>query len=113
MSMELVILEHHLQKDIVRRLISVPEASFSALKPKAIESNLFMYHLRKVIKLGLVEKCEAGYRLTRLGKQFVDRVNLERLEFRIQPKLITVLAIEREDAKWLVLRRKHQPFFGV
>jgi ADP-ribose pyrophosphatase YjhB (NUDIX family) len=111
--MKLVVLDHHLQKSIIRKLLDKNGLKFSELKPKDIESNLFMYHMGRVKKLGLVEKKDALYRLSSLGKQYVDRVNLDTIEFRIQPKVITLLALTRPDGKWLFIERKHQPFLNA
>jgi ADP-ribose pyrophosphatase YjhB (NUDIX family) len=111
--MKLVLLDHHLQKGIIRKLLDKNGLKFSELKPKDIESNLFMYHMGRVKKLGLVEKKDTLYRLTSVGKQYVDRVNLDTIEFRIQPKVITLLALKRADGKWLIIERKHQPFLNA
>ena len=111
--MKLVLLDHHLQKNIIRLLLDQNGLKFSELKPKNIESNLFMYHMGRVKKLGLVEKKDSLYRLTAVGKQYVDRVNLDTIEFRIQPKVITLLALKRADGKWLLIERKHQPFLNA
>ncbi len=72
-----------------------------------------MYHMGRVKKLGLVEKKDSLYRLTSVGKQYVDRVNLDTIEFRIQPKVITLVALKRADGKWLMIERKHQPFLNA
>lgn len=111
--MKLLLLDHHLQKSIIRKLLDQNGLKFSELKPKNIESNLFMYHMGRVKKLGLVEKKDSLYRLTSVGKQYVDRVNLDTIEFRIQPKVITLLALKRSDSKWLLIERKHQPFLNA
>lgn len=111
--MKLVLLDHHLQKGIIRKLLDQNGLKFSELKPKNIESNLFMYHMGRVKKLGLVDKKDSLYRLTSLGKQYVDRVNLDTIEFRIQPKVITLLALKKSDGQWLLIERKHQPFLNA
>lgn len=101
---------HHIQRDIVKKLITVESARYSDLRPKNLESNLFMYHLQQLIRSGYVEKIDNGYKLTAQGKHFADRASLNSLKLRIQPKLITILAVQREDGKWLLLERLHQPF---
>ena len=103
---------HHIQRDIVKKLISVKSARYAELRPKNIESNLFMYHLQQLIRSGYVEKAETGYQLTPQGKRFADRASLTSLKLRIQPKLITIITVRRADGKWLLLERLHQPFIG-
>lgn len=103
---------HHIQRDIVKKLISVPSARYTELRPKNIESNLFMYHLQQLIRSGFVEKINSGYALTAQGKHFADRASLSSLKLRVQPKIITIITIKRADGKWLLLERLHQPFIG-
>ena len=103
---------HHIQREILRSLLLVPEARFKDLKPAGLESNIFMYHLKTLIKDGLVEKTDGGYALTTKGKSFVDRSNLVSLKIRVQPKTITILAVTNSDGKQLILERLHQPFIN-
>lgn len=103
-------LTHHIQLDILRRMLAKPELRYSELKMASVEANLFMYHLKQLMRVGLVEKQAAGYTLTRAGKRFADRASLSSMKIRLQPKCITVLAVQRADNMWLLLRRKHQPF---
>ena len=103
---------HHIQREILRSLLLVPDARFKDLKPDGLESNIFMYHLKTLIKDGLVEKVQNGYALTYKGKQFVDRSNLVSLKIRVQPKTITILAIQNKAGKQLILERLHQPFIN-
>lgn len=101
---------HHIQLSILRHMLSTHESRYSDIKPKGVESNLFMYHLKQLIREGLVEKKDKTYVLTRIGKRFADRATLETMKIRVQPKIVSVLCIRRADGKWLVMRRKHQPF---
>lgn len=101
---------HHIQRDILRSLLGAPSRRFKDLKPAGLESNIFMYHLKTLIKEDLVEKTDDGYSLTSKGKHFVDRANLASLKVRIQPKTITILAIENTEGKLVILERLHQPF---
>lgn len=105
-------IEHVLQKQIIEKLTYAPKLRFSELKPENIESNLFMYHLKQLIKLGFVEKLENGYTLTPVGLAHVDKLSLKDLKHRVQAKVLTILAIEHEDGKWLMMRRLHQPYIG-
>lgn len=103
------LLDHVIQKDIVHVLVTLGNARFSELKPKRVESNLFMYHLNQLIKRGLVEKHGTSYQLTTDGRMFVDRANLDRLVFRVQPKIVNILAVKSGKGNWLLLERLHEP----
>jgi len=103
---------HHIQLDILRKMLQAPESRYSDLKPKEIESNLFLYHLGQLKKIGLIEKQDKSYVLTRAGKHFADTTTLKTMKVRVQPKIITILCVKRSDGAWLTLRRTHQPFTG-
>ncbi|MEK7472041.1 MAG: NUDIX domain-containing protein [Patescibacteria group bacterium] len=86
---------------------------FRDLKPKDIESNLFLYHLRQLIKHKIVEKTVTGrYSLSVVGRQYVDRSNLPTMKPRLQPKQLTILIIEAPDDKLIILKRLHVPYLG-
>lgn len=112
LDQNLIIIDHHIKRDVVKYLLTVPYARYSELRPKNIESNLFMYHLSQLVKQGLVEKTAKGYELTPYGKQIADRVSLESLKFRIQPKLITILTVQKPNGEWALIERTHQPFLN-
>lgn len=102
-------ISHHIQRAILHTLMLHDHVRYSELKPHQLESNVFMYHLNQLIKQGLVEKSQDGYRLTQDGKIYAGRSNLASLKIRIQPKIISILMVKREDGQWLLLQRKHQP----
>ena len=63
-------LEHHIQKSIVYKLAFSSGMRFSELQPADLDNKLFDYHLKQVIRDGLVEKGEDGlYRLTSEGRR--------------------------------------------
>lgn len=103
------LIDHTIQKHIIRTLVSSSNARFSELKPSRIESNLLMYHLNQLIKRGVVIKQDGAYALSTAGSAFVDRANLDSLEFRVQPKIISILAIKSGKGNWLLLERLHEP----
>lgn len=103
------LVDHVIQKHILRTLVSASSARFSELKPPKTESNLFMYHLNQLIKRGVVMKDDGKYTLSAVGMAFVDRANLDKLVFRIQPKIVTILAIKSSSGNWLLLERLHEP----
>lgn len=103
-----------LQRTIIRRLLASPALRYAQIKPKLTEGNLFSYHLRKLIQDGLVAKDkESGqYSLTSNGKLFVDRLSMETLTPRIQPKIVNMLIIKNKKHEYLVYKRKRIPFIG-
>lgn len=105
-----MIVEHHIQRDILKRLVKKESCRFSDLKDKTIESNLFMYHLRQLIRAKLVQKVDDGYSLTSAGKHYADRSNLPSMRLRLQPKQITILVVRAGDDEYILLKRKHLPY---
>lgn len=105
-------IDHILQRRIIEKLTYAKALRFSELKPSEVESNLFMYHLKQLIKLHIVKKTDEGYRLTPTGLAHVDKLNLKNFTHRVQAKIVTILAIEHQDGRWLMLRRQHQPYIG-
>jgi len=106
-------LEHYIQREIVYRLSLVEDERFSSLKPAEIENKLFDYHLKKVIRDGLVEKQVNGaYALTnegvRIGKGALS--STKRLIDRAYSLLI--IAVRNDDGAWLLYKRQSQPQLG-
>ncbi len=104
---------HSYENYILHRLALSDRRRFSELKPKGAESNLFIYHLKNLIKSGLVKKLDQGYSLTTAGERYVDKLSLADLRVRFQPKIVTVILCKNKHGEYLVYRRKRQPFFGM
>jgi ADP-ribose pyrophosphatase YjhB (NUDIX family) len=115
---------HDIQKHALKKLSLSKACTYSELKPKGIESNAFAYHLRSLIAEGLVAhktskaKNSAPYSLTAKGKQYVDTVSFESFKPRIQPKIVTLLVIEKKDSKarggisYVMYKRNRSPFIN-
>lgn len=105
---------HPIQREILYRLITNSSLPFSKLKPREVESNLFMYHLKQLIAEGLVGKRTDGkYELTTEGLVFADRLSLASFKPRIQPKIITLIVCQNKKGEYLLYKRKRQPFIGL
>ncbi|MCL2173800.1 NUDIX hydrolase [Candidatus Saccharibacteria bacterium] len=74
------------------------------------DSNLYSYHLKQIIKSGLVEKISTEYRLTAKGLMYVDRISHSNLQLRVQPKIITMIILKNKQDEVLLTPRDHQPF---
>ena len=101
---------HEIQKQIIKKLSETKNARYSELKRKDLEGNVFSYHLKVLIKEGYVVHKDTTYSLTPKGKHLVDMVSLDTLKNeRIQPKIVTTIILEK-DGKYLLYRRKKEPF---
>lgn len=106
-------LEHHIQKDILQKLVKSETARYTDLKPKTIDGNIFTYHLQQLIKHKYVEKCEDGaYKLTSSGKALGINSDLNHKELLEQAHAILLIAI-RQNGNWLLRKRLAQPAYGM
>jgi ADP-ribose pyrophosphatase YjhB (NUDIX family) len=106
-------INHHIQKYILSVLMHKKTARFRDLRPPRTDTNLFAYHLKLLIKFGLIEKVEIGYRLAPKGSAYVDRVNADKLFVHNQPKIITMLVVQNSNGDILLLRRDKQPYIDT
>lgn len=103
---------HHVQKHILHTLFFGGPLRYAKIKPKSIEGNLFMYHLKKLMDVNLVNKKSNEYGLTTEGLRFLERLSHQTFTQRIQPTVATLIACRNECGEWLLYRRKRQPFPG-
>jgi ADP-ribose pyrophosphatase YjhB (NUDIX family) len=103
---------HNVQSHILKKLSFVDKARYADLKPGGAESNLFVYHLKSLIRSGYITKKDDAYLLTHEGKRYISRLSLETFKERIQPKIVTIIVIEHEG-EYLLYRRRNAPFRGM
>jgi len=104
---------HVIQKQILARLISSPYLRYSELKPPNLEGNHFMYHLKSLMREGLVVKNEQGqYLLSSSGKLLADNMSLQNYAPRTQPNIVTLITCQNTKGQWLVYKRKRQPLIN-
>ena len=104
---------HQLQQHILSILIRHDARRYADLKPHEVEGNLFMYHLRAVIKAGWVAKRDDGqYELTPEGLRYADSLSLKTFTPRAQPRMVTLLVCRNAQGQYLLLKRKRQPMLG-
>ena len=83
---------------------------YTDLKDPAMESSLFMYHLRELIKQKLVEKTEDGkYQLTGKGAELAQLYSSEVGNIRLGPLTYSLIFLRSKNGRWLVARRKKHP----
>jgi 8-oxo-dGTP pyrophosphatase MutT (NUDIX family) len=108
-----IVVEHHIQHGILLSLATSKSMRFSQLKPQGLESNSFMYHLKDLIKTGLVKQLEdKSYTLTPQGMSYFDGLSLTNNKPRRQPKLISIIVLQNAEGKYLMAERKMQPNIG-
>jgi ADP-ribose pyrophosphatase YjhB (NUDIX family) len=106
--------DHHIQREIFLKLRQHDVARYADINIKTIESSQFMYHLKELIRAGLVEKVEKGrYRLTRKGIALSQGFSTERKNIALAPLSYTLIFARSKNGKYLVVRRNKQPFIDM
>jgi len=107
---------HEAQAQILKTLLFKTEARFGQLNVTKLTTDHFTFHLKQLVKIGLVKKGENGkYCLTAKGKEFANRFDTEKLAVEKQAKLtILIVAIKKQKGKikFLTQIRLKQPFYG-
>jgi len=104
-------LDNEIKKSILQKLIFNPELSFSQLWDRDVESNKFTYHLKTMLKDGLITKKGDKYSLTKKGIDLVTYLDSIKVEITKQP-LVVVFCLVRKGNKILVHRRLKEPFYA-
>ncbi len=105
-------IKHAIQKAIIRQLSDRESASFSDLRPPQIDTNLFSYHLKVLVRHGLIEKIGDIYRLGLGGLRYASTSWSETLN-RPRPELICTLVVQNSDGDILLQRHTRQPFINT
>jgi predicted transcriptional regulator len=109
---------HKTQVSILHSLRYAPSQRFSDLmRPTEHMSDTFKFHLRKLAKLGYIEKQARGeYKLTNTGKEFANILDENNGVPKKQPKLsVFVLPCKGTASgkiKYLLHKRVRNPFIG-
>jgi ADP-ribose pyrophosphatase YjhB (NUDIX family) len=104
---------HYLQKGILDALRYHQHLSYTALMPDGIESSNFQYHLKQLIKDGLVKRRkQGGYGLTHEGRVVMDYLSEGRVTPVRMPKIITYTLITSRG-RLLLYRKNKDPYRGL
>jgi len=107
---------HRAQVSILRTLRHSPDARYTMLmRPTGLDSDVFKFHLRKLMHQKYVRKLESGaYELTPSGKEFANNLSKAEPMIQKQPKLSVAVIAYREvgDKKeYLFQKRLRSPFY--
>ncbi|HSW37129.1 MAG TPA: NUDIX domain-containing protein [Candidatus Saccharimonadales bacterium] len=96
---------------------SQAERFSSLMRPTGYTSDNFKFHLRKLTKLGYIEKLNNGmYQLTPAGKEFANNLDEPKRVVQKQPKVSVLMVIAKKNANnetvYLVQNRLRNPYFG-
>jgi 8-oxo-dGTP pyrophosphatase MutT (NUDIX family) len=101
---------HYIQRHILDQLIRHKFRRNSEMRPEGVESNLYQYHLGRMLAEGYVVKTDDGYTLGFKGLEYADLHSISLMRAREQPKLVTILLIQNKAGDVLLQQRSKQPF---
>jgi len=105
---------HEIQKTILKNLLLEKELRFSDLNSEKISNDRFNFHLKRLIKEGIVSKRKDGlYCLTSVGKEYANRFDIDggRVVLERQAKLAILVVCQKKD-KFLIQQRQKEPYYG-
>ena len=104
---------HAIQMRVLRYLLLHPAGTFSALRKDAdMQSDQFTFHLKQLIAAGYISHQKEHYTLTRMGKEYANRMDTDENIIEKQPKLSVVLIIENGKGQRLLQQRLKHPYYG-
>lgn len=104
---------HNVQYYILDQLMLYAYRRFSELRPKHVDSNLFQYHLTKLIRDGYIAKSHHGYSLSAAGLRYADHHSSELKRARPQPKIISIVRVFNTEGNVLLIKNEVQPFINT
>lgn len=105
-------INHHIEKHILGVLAFNLAARFTEMRPANVDSNLYAYHLNKLLKNKYITKTDRDYALSAKGLIYIDRLSFGKLRPTIQPKINTGIILKNEYDEILLTKRSQQPLLG-
>jgi ADP-ribose pyrophosphatase YjhB (NUDIX family) len=102
-----------IQYHILNELTCYATRRYSQLRPRDVEGNLFMYHLKGLMRDGLVMKNDRDYTLSPAGLEFAGTLSLATGKTRKQPKVLTAVVYQNAAGEYLWSRWHRQPNIGL
>ncbi len=104
---------HHIQKNILKYLTTAKSARYSEMRPHKVDSNLYAYHLKKLVALGFIIQEGRKYTLSPAGINYVEAVSLDKFNIRSQPKITTRILLKNHKNQYLLTKRVKQPMIEM
>lgn len=105
---------HTAQMKILRHLLLSPSAGFAQLQKKTgLTSDHANFHIKKLVDEGYIQKNDTDkYTLSRVGKEYANRMDTDDNVIEKQPKLSVALIVENDKGEFLAQQRLKQPYYG-
>lgn len=107
---------HAAQMNMLRVMLLASSSKFADLgRATGMSNDHANFHLQQLVKNGYVRKVprtHGEYELTRAGKEYANRMDIDEAQIEKQPKLSVVVVLERGDGTYLQQQRLKQPYYG-
>ncbi len=106
---------HYIQLRTIEELLFKKEATFTQLNALNLTNDHFTFHIKQLIKRGLIEKVDDLYKLTSSGLELAGRLNTNKGTIYNQAKLSILVGIFRENngtLEVLLSKRKRDQSIG-
>jgi 8-oxo-dGTP diphosphatase len=98
---------------ILNTIAFADEISYTDLNTQHLTTDLFTYHLKKLIKDDYIQKLDSGaYSLTDIGKNIVSKLDGRTFQIEEQCKTVVVVIcskVENDKTYYLLQKRSRQP----
>lgn len=106
---------HEVQASILRELLFHNGKSFSSLNKVGLTNDHFTFHIKHLIKIGVIEKKDKLYFLTQAGKLYANKLDVDILKmekFGTPSVAVTVIRTIRGKVHYLMHHRLKEPLYG-
>ena len=108
---------HPSRRKVLYILRHSPTSRYTELmQSTGLESDVFKFHLRALVKSALVMKNDDGtYSLTATGKEFANNLDKNTGQRSQSPKVSMLLIVRQQvdgETKYLFQQRQRSPFYG-
>jgi len=100
---------HPVQLSIMRELLFIQKARFAELNVTGITNDHFTFHLKQLIKTGIIQKAGEEYKLTVKGLEIAGRLDAKTDEIIKQPKIgVSIFVCRKRDGILEILLGERQ-----
>lgn len=106
---------HEVQAGILKELLFNPGTNFSSLNIKGLTNDHFTFHIKHLLKEGIIEKKGKKYFLTQSGKLFANKLDVDALKmekFGTPSVAVTVKKVVKGKTYFLMHHRLKEPLYG-
>lgn len=109
--MKNLVIKHPIQKHILSILSLQKVARFKDMRPPKYDTNLYSYHLTKLVHSGYVKKTGPNYSLDTAGLIYAQSSN-EHTQTQASLQVMLMFVVQNSDGDTLLVERHAQPYIG-